>query len=72
MACHLRNQLKDPATQLLREAELRVEEYRGLRSSAITTQIASDPHAFILRQGWARLDFREEEHAARLGELLKV
>jgi hypothetical protein len=34
-------------------------------------QIASDPHGFILRQGWASLDFREEEHAARLGKLLE-
>lgn len=34
-------------------------------------QIASDPHVFILRQGWASLDFREEEHAARLGKLLE-
>jgi DNA polymerase-3 subunit epsilon len=33
-------------------------------------QIASDPHGFILRQGWSSLDFREEEHAARLGKLL--
>ena len=24
-------------------------------------QIAGDPHGFILRQGWASLDFREEE-----------
>jgi vacuolar-type H+-ATPase subunit I/STV1 len=53
------------------EAELRVEEYRGPRSSAIATQIASDPHGFILRQGWASLAFREEEHAARLGKLLE-
>ena len=30
-----------------------------------------DPHGFILRQGWASLDFREEEHAARLGKLLE-
>ena len=34
-------------------------------------QIASDPHGFILRQGWASLDFREEEHTARLGKLLE-
>lgn len=34
-------------------------------------QIASDPHGFILRQGWASLDFREEEHAARLEKLLE-
>ena len=34
-------------------------------------QIASDPHGFILRQGWASLDFREEEHAARLAKLLE-
>jgi DNA polymerase-3 subunit epsilon len=34
-------------------------------------QIGSDPHGFILRQGWASLDFREEEHAARLGKLLE-
>ena len=71
MACHRCRQLKDPATQFLCEAELRVEEYRGPRSSAITTQIASDPHGFILRQGWVNLDFREKEHAARLGKLLE-
>ena len=34
-------------------------------------QIASDPHGFILRQGWTSLDFREEEHAARLEKLLE-
>jgi hypothetical protein len=34
-------------------------------------QIASNPHGFILRQGWASLDFREEEHAARLGKRLE-
>ena len=33
--------------------------------------IASDPHGFILRQGWTSLDFREEEHVARLRKLLK-
>lgn len=32
-------------------------------------QIASDPHAFILRQGWANLDFREEEEVAHLQKL---
>jgi DNA polymerase-3 subunit epsilon len=32
-------------------------------------QIASDPHAFILRQGWTSLDFREEEEVARLQKL---
>src|SRR6266496_5459689 len=34
-------------------------------------QIAGDPHGFILRQGRASLDFREEEHAARLAKLLE-
>jgi hypothetical protein len=34
-------------------------------------QIASDPHGFILQQDWTSLDFREEEHAARLGKLLE-
>ena len=32
-------------------------------------QIASDPHGFILRQGWTSLDFREEEQVARLRKL---
>ena len=32
-------------------------------------QIADDPHGFILRQGWARLDFGEEEQLARLRKL---
>ena len=32
-------------------------------------QIAGDPHGFILRQGWASLDFREEEQVARLRQL---
>jgi len=32
-------------------------------------QIADDPQGFILRQGWAGLDFREEEQAARLRKL---
>jgi hypothetical protein len=46
---------------------------RGKDSGDLDTlrQIASDPHGFILRQGWASLDFREEEHAARLGKLLE-
>jgi hypothetical protein len=34
-------------------------------------QIASDPRGFILQQGWVSLDFREEEHAARLAKLLE-
>lgn len=35
-------------------------------------QSTSDPHAFILRQGWASLDFREEEEEAeRLEKLWK-
>jgi len=32
-------------------------------------QIAGDPHGFIVRQGWAGLDFREEEQVARLRKL---
>ncbi len=32
-------------------------------------QIASDPHAFILRQGWTSLDFGEEEEVAHLQKL---
>lgn len=32
-------------------------------------QIAGDPHSFILRQGWASLDFREEEEIAHLQKL---
>jgi hypothetical protein len=32
-------------------------------------QIASDPHAFILRRGWASLDFREDEEVAHLQKL---
>ena len=32
-------------------------------------QIAGDPHGFILRQGWASLDFRDEEQVARLRQL---
>jgi DNA polymerase-3 subunit epsilon len=34
-------------------------------------QIAGDPHGFILRQGWAGLDFRDEEQAGRLRKLLE-
>jgi hypothetical protein len=34
-------------------------------------QIANDPHGFILKQGWASLDFREEEQAKRLEKLLE-
>ncbi len=34
-------------------------------------QIARDPHGFILRQGWAGLDFRDEEQVARLQKLLE-
>ena len=32
-------------------------------------QIAGDPHGFISRQGWASLDFRDEEQVARLLKL---
>ena len=32
-------------------------------------QIANDPHGFILRQGWTNLDFRDEEHVAKLRKL---
>ncbi len=32
-------------------------------------QIADNPRGFILRQGWASLDFREEEQVARLRKL---
>lgn len=32
-------------------------------------QIACDPEGFILRQGWAGLDFREEEQVAQLRKL---
>jgi DNA polymerase-3 subunit epsilon len=34
-------------------------------------QIASDPHGFILRQGWASLDFRDDEQVSRLRKLLE-
>ena len=36
---------------------------------AALRQIADDPHGFILRQGWASLDFGEEEQVARLRKL---
>jgi len=32
-------------------------------------QVAGEPHGFILRQGWASLDFREEEQVARFRQL---
>ncbi len=35
-------------------------------------QIASDPHGFILRQGWASLDFSDEEQVNRLRKLLET
>jgi len=31
--------------------------------------IADDPHSFILKQGWASLDFRDEEQAKRIEQL---
>ena len=34
-------------------------------------QIAGDPHGFILLQGWAGLDFRDEEQVAQLRKLLE-
>ena len=39
--------------------------------SATLRQIANDPHGFILKQGWASLDFRDEEQAKRLAKLLE-
>ena len=44
-----------------------MEEDRG--DIGTLRQIAGDPHGFILRQGWASLDFREEEQVARLRKL---
>jgi hypothetical protein len=35
-------------------------------------EVASDPHGFILRQGWASLDFREEQEIAQLRKLLET
>ena len=35
-------------------------------------QIASDPHGFILRQGWASLDFSDEEQVSWLRKLLET
>ena len=32
-------------------------------------EIAEDPHGFILRQGWARLDFSEEAELTQLRRL---
>jgi len=34
-------------------------------------EIANDPHGFILKQGWASLDFRDDEQAKRLEKLLE-
>ena len=42
---------------------------------ATLREIADDPNAFILRQGWLRIDFREEEelrHLRRLYETLQL
>jgi hypothetical protein len=36
---------------------------------ATLRQIANDPHGFILKQGWAGLDFRDEEQLKKLEEL---
>ncbi len=36
---------------------------------ATLRMIADDPHGFILRQGWAALDFREEDRIAQLQKL---
>ena len=36
---------------------------------ATLRMIADDPHGFILRQGWAALDFREEDQIAQLRRL---
>lgn len=38
---------------------------------ALLNEIAHDPHGFILRQGWASLDLREEDQTDRLRKLLK-
>jgi DNA polymerase-3 subunit epsilon len=35
-------------------------------------QIASDPHGFIMRQGWASLDFGDEKQESRLRKLLEM
>ena len=36
---------------------------------AVLREIAEDPHGFILRQGWAKLDFTDEIELAQLRRL---
>ena len=38
---------------------------------ATLREIADDPHGFILRQGWAALDFSEERELAQLRRLMQ-
>ena len=70
--------IPDPPEKLAHEPE-KLETY-GKLTAAINRakdsgdidalrQIAGDPHGFILRQGWASLDFRDEEQVARLQKL---
>lgn len=46
-----------------------INHARGNGDLATLRKIAEDPHDFILRQGWAALDFRDEEQINRLQQL---
>ena len=39
---------------------------------ATLREIADDPHGFILRQGWAKLDFSDEVELAQLRRLYET
>lgn len=42
---------------------------KGKGDNATLREIAEDPHGFILRQGWATLDFKDAEELAQLKRL---
>lgn len=60
----------------------KIETYHQLTSAinqardngdvALLREIANDPHGFILRQGWARLDFSDAAEAINLRRLLET
>ena len=52
-----------------RASRCRCRGSRHRRRGALHCAIAEDPHGFILRQGWAALDFGEEREIAQLRRL---
>ena len=56
----------------LREADRGHQRAKDRGDIATLREIAEDPHGFILRQGWASLDFSEEAELTQLRRLYET